>query len=118
VTTNKKYQWHKVAESIAEINFSSNGLASIEVDNKTICVVLHNDALLACTNKCPHAGGLMEHGFVDAMGNIICPLHRYKFRLKNGHNISGEGYHLKTYPVEIREDGVFVGFAQNNLFGI
>ena len=109
--------WHKIAESIAAINFSPEGLASVEVNNKTVCVALHKEELLACTNKCPHAGGHLQEGFLDAMGNIVCPLHRYKFSLKNGRNISGEGYHLKTYQVEIREEGVFIGFEQNKLFG-
>lgn len=109
--------WHKIAESISEISFSPGGLASLEVNKKTVCLALHKEELTACTNKCPHAGGHLQEGFLDAMGNIVCPLHRYKFSLKNGHNISGEGYHLKTYPVEIREEGVFIGFAQNKLFG-
>lgn len=89
----------------------------MEVNKKTVCVALHNGELLACANKCPHAGGHLQEGFLDAMGNIVCPLHRYKFSLKNGRNISGEGYHLKTYPVEIRAEGIFIGFERNKLFG-
>jgi 3-phenylpropionate/trans-cinnamate dioxygenase ferredoxin subunit len=30
--------------------------------------------------------------------------------------VSGEGYYLKTYPVEEREDGVFVGFEESRWF--
>ena len=112
-----KYTWHKIAESIAEINFSENGLASIEVNKKTICVALHNNALMACVQKCPHAGGHLADGHLDVLGNIVCPLHRYKFDLKNGRNISGEGYYLKTYAIEIRKDGIFIGFEQNKGFG-
>jgi 3-phenylpropionate/trans-cinnamate dioxygenase ferredoxin subunit len=59
----------------------------------------------------------MADGYLDALGNIVCPLHRYKFSVSNGRNTSGEGYFLKTFPVQLREDGVFIGFAQNNLFG-
>ncbi|MGC4100823.1 Rieske (2Fe-2S) protein [Ferruginibacter sp.] len=115
--TNKKYTWHKIADSIAEIDFSASGLAMLQVPGKTICVARHNDQLFACTQKCPHAGGIMADGYIDALGNIVCPLHRYKFSLQNGRNTSGEGYYLKTYPVEIRENGVFVGLPENNLFG-
>jgi 3-phenylpropionate/trans-cinnamate dioxygenase ferredoxin subunit len=50
----------------------------------------------------------MANGQIDALGNIICPLHRYKFSLVNGRNVSGEGYHLKTWKVAWREDGVWV----------
>ena len=114
---NKKYNWHKIADSIADIRFSENGLSMLEVNDKTICVAKHHDQLFACTQKCPHAGGTMADGYIDALGNIVCPVHRYKFSLQNGRNSSGEGYYLKTFPVEIRNEGVFVGFPENNLFG-
>jgi nitrite reductase/ring-hydroxylating ferredoxin subunit len=115
--TNKKYTWHKIADNLAEINFSTNGLATVEVNNKNICIALHKNELLACSYKCPHAGGIMADGHIDALGNIVCPLHRYKFSLHNGRNISGEGYYLKTFPVELRNEGVFIGIQENNLFG-
>jgi 3-phenylpropionate/trans-cinnamate dioxygenase ferredoxin subunit len=38
--------------------------------------------------------------------------------MKNGTNVSGEGYYLKHWPVEIREGGVFVGMEKNKLFGL
>jgi nitrite reductase/ring-hydroxylating ferredoxin subunit len=116
--SNKKYTWHKIAESITELNFSANGLATVTVNNKTICIALHNNQLFACTQKCPHAGGSMADAHIDAMGNIVCPLHRYKFSLQNGRNISGEGYYLKTFKVENRDNGIFIGLEENNLFGV
>jgi nitrite reductase/ring-hydroxylating ferredoxin subunit len=111
---NKKYQWHKVADDIAALNFSPNGMTELLVGNKTICIALVNDTVFACAQKCPHAGGNLSNGFIDAVGNIVCPLHRYKFSLQNGRNTSGEGYYLKTFPVEIRNEGVFIGFEENN----
>ena len=100
--------WHKIAESISEINFSENGLAMLEVAGKTITVGVHNDRVFACTQKCPHAGGILADGYIDAIGNLVCPIHRYKFNSQNGRNTSGEGYYLKTFAVELREEGVFV----------
>ena len=110
----KKYNWHKVSDSIDDIHFAANSMAEIEVAGKKVCIVLQNDKLQACTEKCPHAGGRLADGFLDALGNIVCPLHRYKFNLQNGRNASGEGYFLKTFPVEIRNEGVFIGFEENN----
>ena len=109
--------WHKIADSPSTIDFSSAGLAEIEVNGKKICLTNHNDAIHACTAKCPHAGGTLAEGYLDVSGNIVCPLHRYKFDMQTGRNISGEGYYLKTFPVEIRNDGVFVGIADSSLFG-
>ena len=112
----KNYHWHKIADSIVELPVSSNGLAQIEVGGKTICIAVKNDSVLACAQKCPHAGGLLADGFLDATGNIVCPLHRYKFSLQNGRNVSGEGYFLKTFPVEMRKEGIFVGIEDNSFF--
>jgi 3-phenylpropionate/trans-cinnamate dioxygenase ferredoxin subunit len=38
--------------------------------------------------------------------------------MKNGRNVSGEGYYMKHWPVDVREDGVFIGFEQTSLFGL
>jgi nitrite reductase/ring-hydroxylating ferredoxin subunit len=112
----KTYKWYKIADTIEEIIFSSDGLVELEVSGKKICIALKNKTLFACTAKCPHAGGNMSHGYVDALGNIVCPLHRYKFSLANGRNTSGEGYFLKNYPIEIRVNGIFVGFEETSMF--
>jgi len=109
--------FYKIAENIAEINFSSNGIAEIEVNGKIICIGLHEHRLFACTQKCPHAGGILADGYIDAVGNIVCPMHRYRFNPQTGRNVSGEGYFLKTFKAELREDGVFVNIPGNNLFG-
>jgi 3-phenylpropionate/trans-cinnamate dioxygenase ferredoxin subunit len=105
--------WHKIADNICEINFDSNGLAEVDINDKTICLAQYNNQLFACTQKCPHAGGLLVDGHLDALGNLICPLHKYKFSLKNGRNVSGEGYYLKTFTIEVREDGIFVNIASS-----
>ena len=108
--------WHKIADSLKEIDFASNGLTEIDVNGKRICLSLHNNTILACTAKCPHAGGTLAEGYLDASGNIVCPLHRYKFNMQTGRNISGEGYYLKTYAAEIRADGIYIGVEQRSWF--
>jgi nitrite reductase/ring-hydroxylating ferredoxin subunit len=105
----KSYQWHKIADDPNALIFGANGLCEIEVAGKTVCLALHSGVLYGCAAKCPHAGGIMANGFVDPLGNIVCPLHRYRFSLRNGRNTSGEGYYLTHYPVDVRENGVFVG---------
>lgn len=105
----KNYSWHKLAESVQELNFPDSGLLPMEIAGKKICVIQFKDQLFACISKCPHAGGDLVAGYIDAVGNIVCPVHRYKFSVSSGRNSSGEGYFLKTYPVEKREGGLFVG---------
>ena len=58
-------------------------------------------------DRCPHAGGLLGHGWVEE-GEVVCPLHRWRFRLRDGRcsTMRGEGVH--RFPAEIRGDDVWV----------
>ena len=113
----KKYKWHKIAGSVEELEFNRDNMLVAEADGKKLTLAKSTNWLFACAHKCPHAGGILADGFIDAAGNVVCPLHRYKFSLQNGRNTSGEGYYINTYPVELREDGVYVGFEVKGLFG-
>jgi nitrite reductase/ring-hydroxylating ferredoxin subunit len=116
--TEKKIKWYKIADSKDTIDWQSNKLAIVEAGGRKVTLAKVNDELFACAHKCPHASGILADGFMDAVGNIVCPLHRYKFNLKNGRNVSGEGYYLKTYALEEREAGIFIGFEENSWLNI
>lgn len=113
-----RFRWVKVAEDAHGIPFGENRLAEVEAGGKRICIGKHGDTLFAFAPKCPHASGPLSGGAIDAMGNVVCPLHRYKFCMKNGRNVSGEGYYLKHWPVEVRPDGVYVGLEKASLLGL
>lgn len=113
----KQYKWVKVAESEAELSFSTNAIAVADMEGKAICIGRYKDQLFAFAHKCPHAGGFFAEGFIDALGNVVCPVHRYKFSLQNGRNVTGEGYYLKHWPVELRPEGVYIGVEDKGLFG-
>jgi len=114
--TERKYTWYKIADHINELNFAATGIAIAELKSKKICIGKHQEKTFAFAYKCPHAGGIMADGYIDALGNVVCPLHRYKYNMENGRNVSGEGYYLKHWPVEIREEGVFVGVEESSGF--
>jgi len=113
-----KSGWIKIAESITELPFLSNGIAELDVAGKRICVANYKGQLYAFASKCPHASGQLTDGFIDALGNIVCPLHHYKFCLRNGHNVSGEGYYLKHWRVSVLADGVYIDFATKQYLGM
>jgi nitrite reductase/ring-hydroxylating ferredoxin subunit len=101
-------KWYRIAGEVSEILFGENNIAVMQCGGKDICVALHGDELFAFAYKCPHASGIMANGYIDPLGNVVCPLHRYKFSMRNGRNVSGEGYYLKTFSVEQRPEGIFV----------
>ncbi len=113
----KKITWHKLADAATELSWQSNNMLVTEVAGKKITLGQMADRIYAFAYKCPHASGVMADGFIDGAGNVVCPLHRYKFNMQNGRNVTGEGYYLKTYAVEQREDGIFLGIEESGLFG-
>ena len=113
-----RFDWIKIAESEAEIVFAENNIAEVMAGERKICIAKHGSELFAFSNKCPHASGLFIHGYIDAIGNVVCPIHRYKFCMRNGRNVTGEGYFLKHWLLDVREDGIYVGMDKNKFLGM
>ena len=112
----KRYKWHKIADKVADIKWTPGKVAQVEVDGKTYCLGQSGDELYGFSSHCPHAGAPLVDGYVDGGCRLVCPVHSMKFNLKNGREAGGEGYKLKTYPVEQREDGVYLGIEEGGMF--
>ncbi len=113
-----KWKWHKVSENEEMLPWQENQMCIVTGGDKTLTLARFNDQLFAFAHKCPHASGIMADGYLNAAGQVTCPLHRYRFDLKNGRNTSGEGYYLKTYQVEKRPDGIYIGWEDKGFLGI
>lgn len=106
------YDWH----AVPDIRFSmleEGRITSHLAGNRGIALLRKADQVYAFAATCPHAGAPFCEGWTDAKGHIVCPLHKYRFDPANGRNTSGEGYKLKIYPAELRNDEIFVGLLQN-----
>lgn len=102
----KPETWIKIAGNIKEINFKNN-IATVEINERSVCIIKTLKGLKACSSKCPHAGGDLSSGFLDAKGNIICPVHNYRFNLNHGRDTNGE-YFLKIFQIKENEDGIWL----------
>lgn len=101
------YDWHNISELVSALEDSK--LKEVSVAEKNIGLLKRADSVFAFAATCPHSGAPLCDGWLDARGHIVCPLHKYKFDPKNGYNSTGEGYKLRTFPVEIRDGEYFVG---------
>lgn len=106
--TERKTAWHRIAADAEALEWRDNGIALAEAGGRRICIARVGDAMRAFAAACPHAGAPLSEGWFDAKGRLTCPLHKYRFDVCNGRNVSGEGYHLKTYPLRTTEGGVEV----------
>ena len=110
VKSTKHYHWFKIAANLESLTEQGrDGIFEIPVGGREICIAIYSGNPYAFSAKCPHASAPMNQGIIDAKGNVVCPSHHFKFSLATGKNNSGEGYHLKTFPIEQKEEGVFLG---------
>lgn len=56
-------------------------LPPIVRDGQEYFLLSHNDALYLVANRCPHRGGPLKFGFINADDAIVCPLHQGAFAL-------------------------------------
>jgi nitrite reductase/ring-hydroxylating ferredoxin subunit len=105
------YHWIRIFDSEDALeNYIQKGtFLVLELRGEKICLTRTEKGIFAVQDKCPHNGASLSKGFCTAQNEIVCPLHRYSYDLQSGKGTSGGGYALKTYPVNIREDGVYLG---------
>lgn len=100
-------KWFKIEEMLPEEDF----VRQIKVNGKKLCVVRDHKKLYAVQNSCPHAGGILSGGWCKN-GYLICPIHRWEYHLGTGRGAQGQGDYIDIYPVEERENGIYIGFQE------
>ena len=111
MTGNGDLTWHKVAE----LDEVPNGRAKTVTAQTVSMALVHFDGQYAAMdNKCPHQGGPLGEGSiekgVDDKCWLRCPWHGWDFdpltgKPPGGHEDTGQD----MFPVEVRDDGVYVG---------
>ncbi len=106
------------SEAAAKEAIQLNQIYSTQIGKHRICIVHTKEGFYAVNDKCPHNGASLSRGFCSEDGAIVCPVHRYRFDLKTGRAKSGIGDVATIYPIEVRSDGIFIGFEEKvwNLF--
>lgn len=65
------------------------------------------DQVYAVDAMCAHQGGPLAQGSLDGKC-LTCPWHGWQYDVSNGHNILTGRKMIETYPVEVREEEVWV----------
>ncbi len=75
---------------------------------RALCVSRTAGGIGVLDNRCPHQGGPLGDGEIDAAGNVICPWHGYEYDPITGQPPPGFADSATCYAVEERDDGVYV----------
>ena len=90
----------------------SDSIRALRVEGKKICLIQNGKTLYATQRKCPHAGGDLSQGWCKN-GKLICPIHRYEYELQSGRGAPGQGDYINMYPIEVRNDGIYIGLEES-----
>lgn len=79
---------------------------AVAIGDREIAIFNLGDRFLATDNRCPHQGGPLCDGIV-AGASVVCPLHGWKIRLRDGEveRPGAAGRCVQPYAVRV-EDGV------------
>lgn len=116
----KKTNWYKIFDSREEMEREVPLMKTTTIlfGSKKICIAHSSEGFFAVNDKCPHNAGSFGRGWCTEDNAVVCPVHRYSFDLITGRAKTGIADVVRTYPLEIRENGVFIGMEENvwNLF--
>ncbi|MDF1576593.1 MAG: thiamine pyrophosphate-binding protein [Bacteroidales bacterium] len=107
----KNLSFYKVLNSRSEL--AENRVITVTAGRKQIALSHFEGKLCALDNQCPHQGGPLGEGSIEN-GILRCPWHGWDY-----HPCTGlapgfdDGAH--PYPVEEREDGIYVGVEEEKL---
>ena len=79
----------------------------VEVDGLRVAIFEDGGRFHALIGRCPHANGSLGRGRVEE-GEVICPLHRWRFRLADGRCTNVRGQSVHRFRCEVRGDEVWV----------
>ncbi|MCU7813280.1 MAG: Rieske 2Fe-2S domain-containing protein, partial [Candidatus Thiodiazotropha sp. (ex Notomyrtea botanica)] len=103
---NKTLVWHKV---LSKDELPEGRVTSVTCKKQTLCMSHHEGEYGALDNKCPHQGGPLGEGSIEN-GLLRCPWHGWDYDPITG-KAPGFDDGVQTFPVEIRDDGIYVGLT-------
>lgn len=103
----KDLVWRKV---LAKDELPEGRVTSVTCEHRTLCMTRYQGRYGALDNKCPHQGGPLGEGSIEN-GLLRCPWHGWDYDPLTG-NAPGFDDGVETFPIEERDDGVYVGFPR------
>lgn len=104
----KKIDWYKVLDKKSDL--AENRIITVNAGNKQIALSHFEGKICALDNHCPHQGGPLGEGSIEK-GILRCPWHGWDYHPCTG-KAPGFDDGVKPYPVEEREDGIYVGVEE------
>lgn len=111
--SNDDLDWHRVA-GLDEL--PEGRVKTVTAGTVSMALTHIDGEYAAMDNRCPHQGGPLGEGSIERGADgqcwLRCPWHGWDFDPKTGKPPGGhEDAGQALYPIQVREDGVYVGLA-------
>jgi thiamine pyrophosphate-dependent acetolactate synthase large subunit-like protein/nitrite reductase/ring-hydroxylating ferredoxin subunit len=103
--------WYKVLDKKDDL--PEGRVTTVTAGHKGICLTHYEGKINALDNKCPHQGGPLGEGSIEN-GLLRCPWHGWDYHPCTGKAPGGYDDGVEAYPVEEREDGIYVGLEEED----
>ncbi|WP_093671770.1 nitrite reductase small subunit NirD [Tenacibaculum sp. MAR_2009_124] len=115
VLTEQTNIWYKAGRTD---EFPEEGGVCIKYKEKQIAVYnfTRKNKWYACQNLCPHKLEMvLSRGMIgdqEGIPKVACPMHKKTFSLETGENLNGDLPEIAIYPVQIKDNFVYIGFSE------
>jgi thiamine pyrophosphate-dependent acetolactate synthase large subunit-like protein/nitrite reductase/ring-hydroxylating ferredoxin subunit len=100
--------WYKV---LHKDELPEGRVKSVTAGVTTIAMTHFQGQYGALDNKCPHQGGPLGEGSIENC-YLRCPWHGWDFDPLTGKPPGGYDDGVRTYPVEVRNDGIYIAIEK------
>src|SRR5215471_18345563 len=100
--------WHRVEQADVP---EEGRVRSVTGDGRTVALGRGGGRLGALENRCPDQGGPLGEGSIEK-GWLRCPWHGYDYDPVTGTPPPGFSDAPASFPVEVRDDGVYVALPE------
>ena len=108
--------WKKIFKSREEANeiVAPNTMKLLIIGSVRICLMNFQGQYYAIDDRCPHKGASLSKGKSNYLGEVICPLHEYRFRPTTGAEVNSLCHDVRTYPTKLEENGLSIFMSTLN----
>ncbi len=99
-------EWIKVLDDPSSL--SEGSVMEVFAGGRNLALSKVNGVICAIDGVCSHEGGPLGKGEIEN-GHVTCPWHGYEFQPCTGKDAFNPAKGVMAFPVEEREDGVYVG---------
>ena len=100
-------QWFKVCH-VADIPEGEG--YSYRVNDRVVALFHIDGHYYAINDACPHAGASLSAGHLEGCV-VACPLHAWRFDVRDGTWLDNPCVATDAYPVVVKEDEVYIEFV-------